>query len=130
MENLELHESVLTAELNAGLAGQPIADTVVGPAFLREITVSLRNGEMTIVGTAQAAFITLPVEVVAGVDARGGRAAVDIQTATVAGIPIPEATRQQIANSIQERVDEETAGQHVRSITISNGRLLIVSTRS
>lgn len=125
----DLYEATLTEELNAGLAGRPLAHTVFGPAVLRDLDVRLRHGQMQIDGTAEAGIVGMPVDVAATVRAEAGRALVDIQHATVGGFPIPDATRQYIASSIQHRVDQETVGRGevVRSVVIEDGHMVVES---
>ncbi|MBI4494071.1 MAG: hypothetical protein HY690_14885 [Chloroflexi bacterium] len=128
---VELDEATLAAQLNGMLAGRALGDTPLGPAAARDLSVQVRNGEIVASGTAQAGSASLPVSLTFTVEARAGRLLVGVRDARLGGIPLPEAARRPIEQSVQGPVDQLLADQrfHIRSATVQPGRLVLVAAR-
>jgi hypothetical protein len=129
---LEVDEATLTRQANAALAGQPVGDTPLGQATLRQITVQLRDGKITTTGTAQVGATTLPLEVVGTVDAAGGQLRVAVSSVRIGGFPLPTSVSGQVEQALQAQVNQTLAGQsiRIRSVAIANGKLTVVGARA
>jgi hypothetical protein len=129
--SFELTQATLTERLNQRLAGQPLGDTPLGPATLTRMSAQLKPGQIVASGDAQAGGASVPVSVTGHVDMQAGRPQVIISDARAAGVPLPSATREALRTALQEQVDQELARlpMRVKSVTITEGKLLVIGTR-
>jgi hypothetical protein len=129
--SVELTQATLTERLNQRLAGQPLGDTPLGPATLTRLTTQLNPGQILATGDAQAGGASVPVSLTGHVDMQAGRPMVIISDARAAGVPLPSAAREGLRAALQEQVDQELARlpMRVKSVTITEGKLLVIGTR-
>jgi hypothetical protein len=129
-QRLELTEQTLTDQLNQRLAGQPLGDTPLGPATLTHLTAQLKPEQLVTNGDAAVGSTSVPVSITSRMSVQSGRIVVDVLDATAAGLPLPDATRRSVQQTIQNQVDEEVNAMHVRvtSVTAGNGLLVITGT--
>jgi hypothetical protein len=130
--SVELAAATLTDLLNQRLAGQPLGDTPLGQATLTGLSVQLKPNQLVASGDARIAGRTVPVSLAGHVDVQNGRPLAVVTDASAAGLPLPAATRESIRELLQEQVDQEISRLqvHVRSVSITEGKMLIVGTRA
>jgi hypothetical protein len=128
---VELTEAALSNHLNEQLAGQPLGDTPLGKATLTRLTTQLRPNQLVANGDAQVAGKSVPVTMTGHVDMESGRPLAIVSEASAAGVPLPSATRASLSKILQDQVDQEVARlkMKVKSITITQGKILIIGTR-
>jgi hypothetical protein len=122
----ELTEALLTQRLNQSIAGKPF-----GPATLETVTAQLRGGRLRVDGSARMAGTGVPVSMTSRVSAQNGRAMVDVQDASAAGVPVPEQARQSVEDALQQQVDQEVArlSMRVSTVSVGDGKLVVSGTR-
>jgi hypothetical protein len=127
-----LDEPTLTRALNDRVSGQTLGQTPLGPASASNLAVRLSQGQVGIVGTAQAGGFQFPLTVVATVVADSGRALVHVQQARVGDNDVPPDAQRQAEGMLQREVDQELDAKQlrVRSVTIDDGKLTMVGSRS
>jgi hypothetical protein len=126
-----LDEQTLTRALNDKVSGQTLGQTPLGPASASNLAVRLTQGQMGIVGTAQAGGFQFPLTVVATVVADAGRALVHVQQARVGDNDVPPDAQRQAEGMLQREVDQELAAKQlrVRSVTIDDGKMTMVGSQ-
>lgn len=129
--SVELTQETLTERMNQRLAGQPLGETPLGPATLSRLTAQLKPGQILATGDAQVLGTSVPVSVTGHVDMQAGKPLVVIDDARAASVPLPSASREALRTVLQEQVDQELARlpMRVKSVTITEGKLLVIGTR-
>jgi uncharacterized protein YpmS len=93
--------------------------------------VQLRNGEITIYGTARQGYFRATVKIVlsAGIDS-AGQLKIELTSADFGPLPVPEGLRDIITSTVQEAYTGElgpvATGFRLESITIADGNLTVV----
>jgi hypothetical protein len=126
---LEVGEAVLTSQLNAWIAGRPLGETPLGAASAQDLAVQLRDNQVIITGTAQTGQVRLPVELASSATVQAGHVLVQVRGVKVGGAPVPEPTRQELQQRLQDQVDK-TLGSYpisVQSVQIEQATLVIVA---
>jgi len=126
--SVEVDQATLTSQLSATLAGQTLAETPLGPLEVDTLAVELRDGALTVSGTARAGWLAVPVDLTASAVARSGRVLVRVDQAHVGGLPLNDGIRQGIERTLQDELSRglDRTGVSVRSVTIGDGRLVVV----
>ncbi len=126
-----LDEPTLTRALNDRVSGQTLGQTPLGPASATNLAVHLTQGQLGIVGTAQAGGLQFPLTVVATVVADAGRALVHVQQARVGDNDVPPDAQRQAEGMLQREVDQELDAKQlrVRSVTIDDGKMTMVGSQ-
>lgn len=127
METFELDQATLTQQASAMLVGRPLADTPLGPATVRELSIQLDEGRAFVTGQVQAGFMTLPMSMTAAVDVDGGRPIVRVQAFAIGGFGLPDTVRQGVESRIQAEVDQAMTQQNARvdAVTIRPGTMTV-----
>jgi hypothetical protein len=127
-----LDEQTLTRALNDRVNGQTLGQTPLGPASASNLAVRLTQGQVGIVGTAQAGGFQFPLTVVATVVADAGRALVHVQQARVGDNDVPPDAQRKAEGMLQREVDQQLAAKQlrVRSVTIDDGKMTMVGSRA
>jgi hypothetical protein len=127
----EVSERELQSQLTTMLVGKSLGATPLGDATIRSVTVTLRNRQVQVGGSAQAGFLNAPFEAAGTVVPDGnGRPKVRVDAASVGGVGLPDGTRAALADMLQTEVDGmfTDPGMKVRSIDITDGKMRMVST--
>jgi hypothetical protein len=129
--SVELTEAALSDHLTQRLVGQSLGETPLGRATLTSLTTQLRPNQLFATGDASVGGRTVPIMVAGHVDMESGRPLAVVSDASAAGLSLPAATRESMRKILQDQVDQEVARMkvHVTSITITQGRILIIGTR-
>lgn len=129
---LVLDEATLSDRLNSAVAGLSLGDTPLGPATARDLAVQLRDGQVRVTGQAQAGGASLPVSMAAGVRVESEQPIVDLREAKVGSIALPEGTRRQLEQLLQQQVNQVLMQNQVqvRSVTIADGVLTLIGSRA
>jgi hypothetical protein len=127
----EFDEPTLTQDLNTWAAGQPLVETAVGTASLRDLTVDLRDQQLVLRGTVNAAWLTAPVDLAASASMESGRLLVQVHDAHVNGFDLPQHVRWQLERQLQDQVDRSLWEYKVvvRSVRVGDGRLVLRGSR-
>jgi hypothetical protein len=129
---VELTEATLSERMNDRLAGQPLGDTPLGKATLTRLTTQLKPNQLVANGDADVGGRSVPVTLTGHVDMESGRPLAVVSDASAAGVPLPSATRASLSKILQDQVDQEIARlkMKVKSISITQGKILIIGTRT
>ena len=127
MSTIEVDQATLSAQANAMLVGQPLADTPLGPATVQEVSVQLEDGRALITGQVRAGFMNLPATITVTATVEGGRPLVHVEQLAVGGLEMPDAARQSVEARIQGEVDTALAQQNARidAVEIRPGTLAV-----
>ena len=104
----QIDEPTLTREVNAWAAGQPLVQTSVGTARLKDLSVELRNSQLVVRGTADAGWMSAPVDATASATVQTGRVLVQVHEAHIDGVDLPEGARRQLDQQLQDQLDLES----------------------
>ena len=127
----QIDEPTLTREVNAWAAGQPLVQTSVGTARLKDLSVELRNSQLVVRGTADAGWMSAPVDATASATVQTGRVLVQVHEAHIDGVDLPEVARRELDQQLQDQLDQSLATNHVavRSVRVGDGKLVVSGTR-
>jgi len=130
--SVELTEASLSEHLNQRLVGQSLGQTPLGRATLTSLSTQLRPNQLVATGDANVGGRIVPISVAGHVDVESGKPLAVVSEATAAGVPLPAATRDSMRKILQDQIDQEVARlkMQVKSITISQGKILIIGTRA
>ena len=101
------------------------------PMTVSGITVSdpvvrLTPGRLTLTATGRAFFISGPILVVASPVVSGGRVIARIESATLAGIALPDSAKQDIADTFAQALARSIpANARVTSVSVGTGTLTV-----
>ena len=121
---LYLTEPQLTSYLAYKLQERP-------DPFITDPQVLLRDGQITIYGTAQQGYFRATVQIVlsAGIDAEG-QLKIELVSADFGPLPVPEGLREIITATVQEAytgaIGPVATGFRLESITIADGTMTVV----
>ena len=129
---VEEDEATATSQLNAWLVGQSLGQSPLGTVTAQELAVQFQDDQVVVTGTAQAGQVRLPVELTATATVNAGSVQVALRSAQVSGVPLPEGTRREIEQRVQDELDQSIGSSRfaVQSVHIGQGKLTIVGTPS
>lgn len=129
--SVELTQAALSSRLSEQMVGQPLGNTPLGQATLTSLSAELKPNQLLATGDAQVAGKSVPVSMTGHVDMQGSRPLAVVSDVRAAGVPMPEGTRESIRKVLQNQVDQEIERlkMKVKSITIVDGKILIIGTR-
>lgn len=117
---LTLSEQDLT---NAAASYMPL--TVAGIA-VSDPTIRLTPGRLTLTATGRAFFVSGPIVVVATPAVSNGHAEARVESATLAGIGLPDSAKQDISNTFTEALSRSIpANLRVTSVVVGSGTLTV-----
>ena len=127
VNTIEVDQATLSEQANAMLVGQPLADTPLGPATVKEVSVQLEDGRALITGQVKAGFMSLPARLTVTATVEGGRPLVHVEQLAVGTFGLPDAARQAVEARIQGEVDRALAQQNARvdAVEIRPGTLAV-----
>jgi hypothetical protein len=89
--------------------------------------VTLQSGQLTLRATGHAFLFSGPVVVVATPAIVDGKAAAQIQSATLAGVELPDTTKQDIADTFARTLAANIpVGARVTAITVGPGTMAVL----
>ena len=89
-------------------------------------TIKLEPGRLTLTATGRAFIVSGPVVVVASPLVSNGAAAARIESATFAGLNLPDSTKQNVADTFaQVLATNIPSGMRVTSLTVNAGTLVV-----
>jgi len=89
-------------------------------------TIKLEPGRLTLTATGRAFIVSGPIIVVASPLVSNGTAAAKIETATFAGLNLPDSTKQNVADTFAQVLAKNIpAGMRVTSLTVNAGALVV-----
>ena len=121
--HLALSEQELTAKVQASLGNS-------GSQALRDVSVSLGDGVVTLHGTASFNGMAVPIEATASVAANNGYLAIDLTSVSAAGFGVPSGLERQLTDQISQGsglsdLQKIDLGIDVQQVQISGGQLVI-----
>jgi hypothetical protein len=130
--SVELSQSDVSDQLSSTLVGRPLGSTPLGEATLSRVQAEFVPSQILVSGDATAGSTTVPFTSTATVAAQDGRAVVNVQSASVANVPLPDSVRQRIQSVVQQQVDSAIAARkiQVHSVTIGSGHMLLVGSHA
>ena len=107
-------------------AAQDYTPLTVSGITVTDPVITLETGRLTLRATGRAFFLSGPVVVVASPLVSDGKATAKIESATFAGLALPESTKVDIAETFSRTLAANIpAGVRVTSVTVGAGRLVI-----
>jgi hypothetical protein len=89
--------------------------------------VTLQPGQLTLSATGHAFFLSGPIVVVATPAIVDGKAAAQVQSATLGGVSLPDSTKQDIADTFARTLAANIpAGARVAAITVNAGAMVVL----
>jgi len=115
------------------LTEQQLTEAAKGymPLTVSGITVTdpnirLEPGRLTLTATGRAFIVSGPIVVVASPLVSNGAAAAKIESATFAGLNLPDSTRQNVADTFAQVLAKNIpSGMRVTSLTVNAGSLVV-----
>ena len=129
--SFQIDEPTLTREANAWAAIQPLVQTSVGTARLKDLRVELKNNQLVLRGTADAGWLSAPVDATASATVQAGRVLVQVREAHINGADLPELARRELDQQLQDQLDQSAAVNNVavRSVRVADGKLVVSGIR-
>ena len=130
--SVEMSQADVSQQLSSTLVGRPLGSTPLGDATLTRVQAQFVPSQILVTGDAAAGSTSVPFTSTATVAAQDGRAVVNVQSANVSGIPLPDSVRQRLQSVVQQQVDSAVASRklQVHSVTIGDGRMVLVGARA
>ncbi|MGH2471253.1 MAG: LmeA family phospholipid-binding protein [Candidatus Limnocylindria bacterium] len=118
--------TVTLTEQELTKAAQDYTPLTVSGITVTDPKIKLEPGKLTLTATGRAFIVSGPVVVVASPLVQGGAAAAKIESATFAGLSLPETTKQAVAETFA-RVLASNIPPDVRvtSVTVKAGSLVV-----
>jgi hypothetical protein len=118
--------TVTLTEQELTQAAQDYTPLTVSGITVTDPVITLATGRLTLRATGRAFFLSGPVVVVASPLVSDGKAAAQIESATFAGLALPESTKADIAETFSRTLAANIpAGVRVTSVTVGAGTLVI-----
>jgi hypothetical protein len=110
-------------------AARKLMPMTVSGITVTDPVVRLQPGLLTLTATGHALLLSGPVVVTATPVVTDGKAGAQVQSATLAGIGLPDSTKADIADTFARTLAANIpSGVTVNSVTIGTGTLVIVAT--
>jgi hypothetical protein len=107
-------------------AAQSYTPLTVSGITVTDPTIKLELGKLTLTATGRAFFLGGPVVVVASPLVTDGKAAAKIESATFAGLGLPDSTKQDVAATFARVLAANLpSGVRVTSMTVTSGILVV-----
>jgi DUF2993 family protein len=118
--------AVTLTEQELTKAAQDYMPLTVSGITVSDPTIRLEPGKLTLTATGRAFFVSGPVVVVATPLVESGAAAAKIESATFAGLGLPESTKQNVADTFARVLASNIpSGMRVTSMTVNAGTLVV-----
>jgi DUF2993 family protein len=107
-------------------AAQAYMPVTVSGITVSDPTIKLEPGRLTLTATGRAFIVAGPVVVVASPLVSNGAAAAKIESATFAGLNLPDSTKQNVADTFARVLAANIpSGVRVTSLTVRSGTLVV-----
>src|SRR5437762_14250578 len=118
--------TVTLTEQELTKAAQGYMPLTVSGITVTDPTIKLEPGRLTLTATGRAFILAGPIVVVASPLVSDGKAAAKIESATFAGLGLPDSTKQEVADTFARVLAANIpSGVRVTSLTVAAGALLI-----
>jgi hypothetical protein len=118
--------TVRLTEQELSKAAQGYTPLTVSGITVTDPTIKLEPGRLTLTATGHAFILAGPIVVVASPLVTSGKAAAKIESATFAGIALPDSTKQDVADTFARVLAANIpSGLRVTSLTVSAGALVV-----
>jgi hypothetical protein len=127
--SMHVDTATLNGNMNAWAVSQAGGfETPFGTARLRDLSAEIQDNRLTVRGTADAAWLSMPVDAVATATVEGGNVQVHVPQAHVNGVDLPDAARAQLEQQLQSQIAQSIAGSRVvvQSVSLTDGALVVV----
>lgn len=127
----QLDTATLNQYVNAWAGAQGALQTPLGTARLRQLNTEIRDNELIVSGTADAGWLSVPVDAAATASVESGSVLVHLVRAHINGVDVPDGPRAQIEQQLQSQLSQPLSAYHVsvRSVQLADGKLVISGTR-
>jgi len=118
--------TVTLTEQELTKAAQSYTPLTVSGITVADPTIKLEPGRLTLTATGRAFILAGPIVVVASPLVSDGKAAAKIESATFAGLGLPDSTKQQVADTFARVLAANIpSGVRVTSLTVVAGALVV-----
>jgi hypothetical protein len=118
--------TVTLTEQELTKAAQGYMPMTVSGITVSDPNIKLEPGRLTLTATGRAFIVAGPIVVVASPLVSNGTAAAKIETATFAGVSLPDSTKQSVADTFARVLASNIpSGARVVSLTVNAGTLVI-----
>jgi DUF2993 family protein len=118
--------TVTLTEEDLTRAAQAYMPVTVSGITVSDPTIKLEPGRLTLTATGRAFIVAGPVVVVASPLVSNGAAAAKIESATFAGLNLPDSTKQNVADTFARVLAANIpSGVRVTSLTVRSGTLVV-----
>jgi len=118
--------TVTLTERDLTKAAQGYMPLTVSGITVTDPTITLEPGKLTLTATGRAFIVSGPVVVVASPLVSNGTAAAKIESATFAGLNLPDSTKQNVADAFARVLASSIpSGMRVSSLTVNSGNLVL-----
>ena len=118
--------TVTLTEQELTTAAQSYMPLTVSGITVTDPKIKLEPGRLTLTATGRAFFVGGPIVVVASPLVTNGTAAAKIESATFAGLALPDSTKQNVADTFAHVLAANVpSGVRVTSLTVNAGALVI-----
>jgi hypothetical protein len=118
--------TVTLTEQDLTRAAQGYMPLTVSGITVSDPKITLEPGRLTLTATGRAFIVGGPIVVVASPLVSNGRAAAKIESATFAGLGLPDSTRQSVADTFARVLAANIpSGVRVTSLTVNAGTLIV-----
>jgi LmeA-like phospholipid-binding len=118
--------TVTLTEQDLTKAAQGYMPLTVSGITVTDPKITLEPGRLTLTATGRAFFVSGPIVVVASPLVSNGTAAARVESATFAGLNLPDSTKQNVADTFARVLAASIpAGVRVTSLTVNAGTLVV-----
>jgi hypothetical protein len=118
--------TVTLTEQELTKAAQGYMPMTVSGITVTDPNIKLEPGRLTLTATGRAFIVSGPIVVVASPLVSNGTAAAKIESATFAGVTLPDSTKQSVADTFARVLASNIpSGARVTSLTVNAGALVI-----
>jgi len=121
--------TVTLTEQQLTKAAQGYMPLTVSGITVSDPTIKLEPGRLTLTATGRAFIVSGPIVVVASPLVSNGAAAAKIESATFAGLNLPDSTKQNVADTFARVLAASIpSGVRVTALTVNAGTLVVETT--
>jgi hypothetical protein len=118
--------TVTLTEQELTTAAQSFMPLTVSGITVTDPKIKLEPGRLTLTATGRAFIVSGPIVVVASPLVSNGAAAAKIESATFAGLGLPESTKKDVADTFARVLASNIpSGMRVTSLTVNSGNLVV-----
>ena len=115
------------SEQDLTTAARQFTPMTVSGITVTDPIVTLQPGRLTLTATGHAFLLSGPIVVVATPAIVDGKAGAQIESATLAGVGLPDSTKQDIADTFARTLASNIpSGTRVTSITVNTGTMVVL----